>query len=148
MGRMLYWHLTPQEVNDTPYPADKLVHWEIRCGFSEDSYFSVYWFRAGAPYDKEAINGVAVYGVNCSQEVVTELEDFLKNMLAGNIIRRSYRTFLSGAKITLENKFLADLATKLIKKFNAGGEIWLEFDELSEEEVSTLFPSKSLSITK
>jgi hypothetical protein len=148
MGRTLYWHLTAQEVNDTSYPAEKLLHWEIRCGFSEESYFSVYWFRTGTPYDKEPINGIAFYGVECSGEVMNALEDFLKNNLGGSIIKRGYRTFLSGAKVEIDNKFLADLALQITRKFGAGGEIWLEFEGLSEEEEQTLFPSKSLSITK
>ena len=66
MTRMLYWHLTPQEVNDTTYPVEKLVHWEIRVGFSEESYFSVFWFKMGVPYDKEPINGIAMYAVECN----------------------------------------------------------------------------------
>lgn len=148
MTRTLYWHLTPQEVNNTPYPAEKLVHWEIRCGFSEESYFSVFWFKAGVPYDKEPISGVAMYAVECNDETVTVLEDFLKNVLGGSIIRKSTRTFLSGARIALDNKFIANLATQLTRKFNAGSEIWLEFDNLTEDEEKQLFPSKSLQIAK
>jgi len=148
MARMLYWHLTPQEVSGTPYPAEKLVHWEIRCGFSEESYFSVFWFKLGVPYDKEPISGIAMYAVECSEEIVTALEDFLKDTLGGSIIRKSPRTFLSGARVALDNGFIANLATQLTKKFNAGGEIWLEFDDLTEDEAKQLFPSKSLQIAK
>jgi len=148
MARMLYWHLTPQEVSDTTYPVEKLVHWEIRCGFSEESYFSVFWFKMGVPYDKEPINGIAMYAIECNEEIVTVLEEFLKNMLGGSIVKKSPRTFLSGAKIALDNKFIADLATQLAKKFDAGGEIWLEFDGLTEDEQQQLFPSKSLQIAK
>jgi hypothetical protein len=148
MGRMLYWHLTIQEVSNTSYPVEKLIHWEIRCGFSEESYFSVFWFKVGVPYDKEQINGIAMYGVECSDEIVTALEDFLKNTLGGEIMRKSPRTFLSGARITLDNMFIANLATQLTKKFNAGSEIWLEFDDLTEDEEKQLFPSKALSIIK
>lgn len=146
MARMLYWHLTPQEVSSTPYPADKLVHWEIRCGFSEESYFSVFWFKVGVPYDKEPVNGVAMYAVECSNEIVAALEEFLKATLGGEILRRSPRIFLSGAKVGLENRFIANLANQLVSKFNAGSEIWLEFDGLTEDEVKKLFPSKSLPI--
>ena len=148
MARMLYWHLTPQEVSNTVYPVEKLVHWEIRCGFSEESYFSVFWFKAGVPYDKEPINGIAMYAVECSDEIVNALEDFLKSKFGGEILRRSYRTFLSGARIALDNRFIADLATQLTAKFSAGSEIWLEFDGLTADEVSLLFPSKSLTIAK
>jgi len=148
MVRMLYWHLTPQEVSDTAYPVEKLIHWEVRCGFSEESYFSVFWFKAGIPYDKEQINGIAMYAVECSDEIVTTLEDFLKNILGGNIIRKSPRTFLSGARVALDNKFIANLTTQLTKKFGAGGEIWLEFDGLTEDEEKQLFPSKALQIAK
>ncbi len=145
---MLYWHLTPQEVSSTAYPVEKLVHWEIRCGFSEESYFSVFWFKMGIPYDKEPINGIAMYAVECSEETVTTLEEYLKNTLGGSIVRKSPRIFLSGAKITLDNKFIADIAMQLTRRFDAGSEIWLEFDDLTEDEQQQLFPSKSLPIAK
>ena len=148
MTRMLYWHLTPQEVSSTAYPVEKLVHWEIRCGFSEESYFSVFWFKTGVPYDKEPISGIAMYAVECSEEIVTALEDFLKNSLGGTIIKKSPRTFLSGARIALDNRFIANLTMQLTKKFDAGGEIWLEFDNLTEDEAKQLFPLKSLQIAK
>jgi len=148
MARTLYWHLTPQEVSNTAYPVEKLIHWEVRCGFSEESYFSVFWFRVGVPYDKEPINGIAMYAVECNMETVNALEDFLKNKFGGNIVRKAYRTFLSGANIAIDNKFIADLATQLTKKFGVGGEIWLEFDGLTEDEEKELFPSKSLQIAK
>ena len=148
MARMFYWHLTPQEVSSTTYPVEKMVHWEIRCGFSEESYFSVFWFKMGIPYDKEPINGIAMYAVECSEETVTTLEDYLKNTLGGSIVRKSPRTFLSGAKVTLDNKFIADLAMQLTRRFDAGSEIWLEFDDLTEDEQQRLFPSKSLPIAK
>lgn len=148
MSRMLYWHLTPAEVRQTIYPVEKLIHWEIRCGFSEESYFSVFWFKVGVPYDKEQINGIAMYAVECSEEIVIALEDFLKNTLGGNILKKSPRTFLSGARITLDNVFIADLATQLSAKFSAGCEIWMEFDNLTADEENRLFPSKSLQIAK
>ena len=69
-------------------------------------------------------------------------------MLGGNIIKKSPRTFLSGAKVSLDNKFIADLATQLAKKFGASDEIWLEFDGLTEDEQQQLFPSKALEIAK
>ncbi len=147
MTKMLYWHLTPQEVSDTAYPTEKLVHWEIRCGFSEESYFSIYWFKEGIPHDKEPINGVGMYTVECSKEVANSLEEFLSNTIGGSIVKRAYRTFFSGANIGRDNKSLSDLAKKLVSKFNAGGEIWLEFDALTDGEVQTLFPEKSLQIT-
>ncbi len=146
MTRILYWHLTPQEVSETQYPMEKLNHWEIRCGFSEESYFSIYWFKVGIPYDKEPINGVAMYTVECSKEVGCALEEFLSSIIGGNILKRSYRTFFSGANVQLDNNSISDLAKKLVKKFNVGGEIWLEFDGLTDEEAQTLFPSKSLQI--
>jgi len=145
---MLYWHLTPQEVSSTTYPVEKLIHWEIRCGFSEESYISVFWFKAGVPYDKEPITGIAMYAVECSEDIVTTLEDFLKNQLGGTIIKKSPRTFLSGARVALDNTFIANLATQVTKKFDAGSEIWLEFDQLTEDEAKQLFPSKSLQIAK
>lgn len=148
MVRMLYWHLTPQEVSNTTYPTEKLIHWEIRCGFSEESYFSVFWFKAGVPYDKEPISGIAMYAVECSEETVTALEDYLKNQLGGTIIKKSPRTFLSGARVGLDNTFIANLATQLTKKFGTGSEIWLEFDQLTDDEAKQLFPSKSLQIAK
>lgn len=144
---MLYWHLTPQEVGETQYPAEKLVHWEIRCGFSEESYFSVYWFKVGIPYDKEPVNGIAVYTVECSKEVAAALEDFLSSTVGGTIVKRGYRAFFSGAKVGLDNRSISDLAKKLVAKFKAGGEIWLEFDGLTDEEAQRLFPEKSLQIS-
>ncbi len=148
MGRMLYWHLSPQEVSSTAYQVEKLIHWEIRGGFSEESYFSVFWFRGGILHDKEPINGIAMYAVECGPEIVNSLEDFLVNMIGGNVLKKGHRTFLSGAKITLDNKFIANLATQVMTKFGVGGEIWLEFDGLMEEEQKQLFPSKSLQIAK
>lgn len=146
MVKMLYWHLTPQEVSETQYPMEKLVHWEIRCGFSEESYFSVYWFKVGVPYDKEPINGIAMYAVECSREVVTALQEFLSSTVGGDIVKRGYRTFFSGANISIDNKSISEFAKKLMAKFNIGGEIWLEFDGLTDEEAATLFPEKSLQI--
>ena len=146
MAKMLYWHLTPQEVSETPYPVEKLIHWEIRCGFSEESYFSIYWFKVGIPLDKEPINGVAMYTVECSKEVAAALEQFLSDTIGGNVVKRGYRTFFSGAKIGLDNKSISDFTRKLVAKFNAGGEIWLEFDGLTSEEVQTLFQEKSLQV--
>jgi hypothetical protein len=146
MPKMLYWHLTPQEVSETPYPEQKLIHWEIRCGFSEESYFSIYWFKVGVPYDKEPINGIALYAVECGKEVVKQLEEFLLKTVGGNIVRRAYRVFFSGARVERDNKSLGDLAVKLVNRFNAGGEIWLEFEGLTDEEAQTLFPEKSLQI--
>ena len=146
MVKMLYWHLTAKEVSETQYPVDKLKHWEIRCGFSEESYFSLYWFKVGVPYDKESINGVAMYTVECTKEISSGLEEFLSNTFGGNIVKKSYRTFFSGAKIELDNKFISDLAKNISAKFDAGGEIWLEFEGLTDEESKTLFPSKSLLI--
>ncbi|MFQ5940342.1 MAG: hypothetical protein ACE5KA_01405 [Nitrososphaerales archaeon] len=146
MAKILYWHLTPQEVSETPYPAEKLIHWEIKCGFSEESYFSIYWFKVGIPYDKEPINGVALYMVECSQ-IANELEAFLLNTIGGKIVKRGYRTFFAGANIGNDNISLSDLAKKLVTEFHAGGEIWLEFDGLTDREVQTLFPSKSVPIT-
>jgi hypothetical protein len=146
MAKMLYWHLTPQEVSETQYPAEKLIHWEIRVGFSEESYFSIYWFKVGVPYDKESINGVGMYTVECSKEVANTLEEFLSNTIGGNIVRRGYRTFFAGANIGRDNRSLSDLAKKLSTKFNAGGEIWLEFDGLTDGEAQTLFPEKSIPI--
>lgn len=146
MKKILCWHLTPQEVRETHYPIEKLIHWEIRCGFSEESYFSIYWFKAGIPYDKEPINGVALYTVECSEEIANSLEKFLLDIIGGNIVKKDYRTFFAGANIERDNISLSDLAKKIVTKFNAGGEIWLEFDGLSDEEVQTLFPSKSLPV--
>lgn len=146
MAKVLYWHLTPKEVAETNYPVEKVIHWEIRCGFSEESYFSIYWFKVGIPLDKEPVNGIAMYTVNCSKEVASELEEFLSNTVGGNIIKRGYRTFFSGADIERDNKSLSDLAKKLVEKFKAGGEIWLEFDNLTDGEAQTLFPEKSLPI--
>lgn len=146
MTKMLYWHLTPKEVSETEYPAEKLIHWEIRCGFSEESYFSVYWFKIGIPYDKEPVNGVAMYTVGCSKEIASTLEYFLSNTIGGNVVKRGYRIFFAGANIGRDNKSLSELAKKLVNKFNAGGEIWLEFDGLTDEEARTLFPEKSIPI--
>ena len=61
-------------------------------------------------------------------------------------MKKGYRTFFAGANIERDNISLSDLAKKIVTKFNAGGEIWLEFDGLSDEEVQTLFPSKSLPV--
>lgn len=146
MTRALFWHLTPSEVGETPYPAEKLLHWEIRCGFSEESYFSVFWFKTGVPYDKEPVSGLGMYAVECSEEVTATVEDFLKRTLGGEIVRKSHRTFLSNAKVGLDNAFVSNLALQLSKTFGAGSEIWLELDGLGEEESKLLFPSKSVQI--
>ncbi|MEM2759511.1 MAG: hypothetical protein QXU32_03640 [Nitrososphaerales archaeon] len=146
MAKVLYWHLTPQEVSETPYPTEKLIHWEVRCGFSEESYISIYWFKVGIPYDKEPINGVAMYTVECSKEVSAALEEYLSKTIGGNMVKRGHRAFFAGANVARDNKSLSDFAKKLVAKFNAGGEIWLEFDGLTDQEAQTLFPEKAVPI--
>ncbi len=148
MVRALYWHLTPEEVKATPYPVGKLVHWEIRCGFSESSYFSVFWFRGGVPFDKEPMSGLGMYVVECSDEVRSAVEEFLRQTVGGSIVRKSQRTFISEAKVSAENEFIVNLATQLTGRFKAGSEIWLEFEGLAEEESKQLFPSKFIQVAK
>ncbi|MCS6767535.1 MAG: hypothetical protein RMJ59_01350 [Candidatus Nitrosocaldus sp.] len=147
MARMLYWHLTPQEVLAKPYPVDKLIHWEVRCTFSRDSYCSVYWFRAGVPYDKEPILGIAFYANGLSRELEEDLIRFLHERVGGRLMRRSYRTFFAEARIRSDNEYVAGLALSIAERFNAVCEIWLELDGLSDVEAKALYTAKAVPVS-
>ncbi len=146
MARVLYWHLTPQEVLARPYPVDKLLHWEIRCILSNESYSSVYWFKAGVPYDKEPILGIAFYANGISKELEEKMIKFLQGKVGGTLMRRSYRTFFSDARIRIDNEYIARLALSMDEEFNARSEIWLEFDGLSDDEVKSLYTAKAIPV--
>lgn len=146
MAKVLYWHLTPQEILERPYPAGKLLHWEIRCIFSSDAYCSVYWFKAGVPYDKEPVLGIAFYANGISRELEDEMIRFLHDKVGGTLMRRSYRTFFSGARTATDNRYVAGLALSIQDRFSARCEIWLEFDGLDDAEVRSLYTSKAVPV--
>lgn len=146
MVRILYWHLNPQEVLAKPYPVDKLLHWEVRCIFSRDSYCSVYWFKAGIPYDKEPILGIAFYANGISRELEDEIIRFLHGKVGGTLMRRSYRVFFSGARIGMDNGYIAGLALSMEERFKTTCEIWLEFDGLSDVEAKVLYTAKAVPV--
>ncbi|MEM3121690.1 MAG: hypothetical protein QXT78_04885 [Candidatus Nitrosocaldus sp.] len=148
MARILYWHLTPQEVLAKPYPVDKLLHWEVRCIFSREpeSYSSLYWFKAGVPYDKEPILGIAFYANGISKELEDEMIKFLQDKVGGTLMRRSYRVFFSDARISIDNEYIARLALSMDERFNARSEVWLEFDGLSDDEVKSLYTAKAVPV--
>jgi len=137
--RVLYWHLTPKEVLDRSYPIEKLIHWEVRGYFSQESYFSIYWFKDGVPYDKEPIVGIAVYTIGCSESFENNLVEFLHNRFGGELMRRGYRTFIAFADVKIDNESVARLAFDIAERFKAVCEIWLEFDNLSNDEVKALY---------
>ncbi len=143
--RILYWHLTPMEVLARPYPVEKLLYWEVRGYFSQDSYFSIYWFKAGIPYDKEPIVGLAFYTFNCNH-IENGMLRFLVERFRGEVMRRGNRVFIAYADVRSDNVSLADLATEVADRFKSVCEIWLEFDGLSDEEVKHLYTAKAIPI--
>lgn len=146
MARVLYWHLTPQEVLAKPYPVGKLLHWEIRCIISKESYSSIYWFKAGVPYDKEPILGLAFYAIGISKELEDEMIEFIHGKVGGRLMRRGERTFFADARIGIDNEYVAGFALSMEDKFDARCEIWLEFDLLSDDEVKSLYTAKAVPI--
>ncbi len=144
--RVMYWHLTPNEVLSKPYPVEKLLHWEIRGYFSEASYFSIYWFKHGIPYDKEPIVGIALYTIECSKDVEDSIVEFLHAKYGGEVMRRGYRTFIAFADTARDNNSIARLALELAERFKAVCEIWLEFDGISNEEAKQLYANKAIPI--
>ncbi|MEM0364659.1 MAG: hypothetical protein QW450_03970 [Candidatus Nitrosocaldus sp.] len=146
MARILYWHLTPQEVLAKPYPVDKLLHWEIRCILSAESYSSLYWFKAGVPYDKEPILGLAFYANGVSKGLEDEMIEFIHARVGGRLMRRGERTFFAYARAGIDNEYIARLALSMEAKFNARCEIWLEFDLLNDDEVKSLYTAKAVPI--
>ena len=147
MAKVLYWHLTPDEVAGKEYPIDKLIHWEIRLFFDERSYISIFWFKEGVPFDKEPINGIAMYGYEIVDSKVEEVKDYLHEQVGGEVLRRSHRIFFEDSKRLLDNKSIAELANMLKDRFNAIVEIWLEFDGIDEKDAKKIF-KKPLIIEK
>ncbi len=144
--RVLYWHLTPQEVLARSYPIEKLLYWEVRGYFSQESYFSIYWFKHGVPYDKEPIVGIVVYIIGFNEHAERSIVEFLHHRFGGEVMRRGYRTFIAFANVRIDNESVARLALDVAERFKVVCEIWLEFDNLSEDEVKALY-TKAVPIT-
>lgn len=147
MAKILYWHLTIDDVKNREYPTDKLVHWEIRTIINEESHLSIFWFRDGIPFDKEPINGIAMYGYEVEHNLVERMKDILHKELGGDILVRSHRIFLDKCNIRIDNKSIAELATKVSNELGYRSEIWLEFDNIDENYAKKLF-NKPLIINK
>ncbi len=131
-------HITPKDLASREYPEDKLIHWEIRA-YRGESYVSLYWFKEGIPFDKEPINGLALYGYEISDNDLKLFADYIHKEFGGNVLRRSYRIFLENSKIIKDNKSLADLAEDISREFKLVSEIWLEFDGIEESLAKRLF---------
>jgi hypothetical protein len=54
-------------------------------------------------------------------------------------MRRGYRTFIAFADVKIDNESVARLAFDIAERFKAVCEIWLEFDNLSNDEVKALY---------
>ncbi|GIU71552.1 MAG: hypothetical protein KatS3mg003_1031 [Candidatus Nitrosocaldaceae archaeon] len=147
MAKVLYWHLKPDDVADKEYPVDKLIHWEIRSYFDEQSYASIYWFKNGVPFDKEPINGLAMYGYELDEKIIDDIKEFINKEFGGNVLRRSHRIFFDGSKVIKDNRSIAELAKRLDDRFRCISEIWLEFEDIEEEFAKKLF-KKPLIIEK
>ncbi len=147
MARVLYWHLTPDDIANKEYPIDKLIHWDIRSYLNEQSYISIYWFKNGIPFDKEPINGLAMYDYEVNNDIIEEIKDYINREFGGDILRRSHRIFFYNSKIITDNRSIALLAKKIDERFKTVSEIWLEFDEIDEEFAKKLF-KKPLIIDK
>lgn len=147
MARILYWHLTPDNVANKEYPVDKLIHWEIRSYLNEQSYISIYWFKTGVPFDKEPINGLALYGYEVNNNVIEKVKDFVTQEFGGEVLMRSHRIFFDNSRIITDNRSIASLAKKIDEKFKTVSEIWLEFNDMEEEFAKKLF-KKPLIIDK
>lgn len=147
MARVLYWHLTPDDVANKEYPEDKLIHWEIRSYLDEKSYISIYWFRSGVPFDKEPINGLAMYGYEIDDSIIEKVKDFISREFGGEVLTRSHRIFFDNSKVIIDNRSIAALAKKIDQQFKLISEVWLEFEDIEEGFAKKLF-KKPLIIDK
>lgn len=132
--RVRYWRLAVNDVLNSTYPVEKANHWDIKCLQGEYEHFGVFWFRYGAPFDKELINGICFYYNDIPQDKVQELLDFLKGKYDGNALFRQTRVFLQGSKEFCDKDEIANLANEISTKFNGPIEITLEFEKVTPEE--------------
>ncbi len=147
MAKVLCWHLSADEVANKVYPEENLIHWEIRSFFNEQSYISIYWFKYGIPFDKEPINGIAIYGYEVDNNILDRVKVFLHKKFEGNILTRAHRIFFDNAKRITDNVSIASLTKEIDKEFKCVSEIWLEFDNIDEGLIKQLF-NKPLIIEK
>ncbi len=133
--RIRYWHLNINEVLNSNIPAEKINHWEIKCLQGEYQHFGIFWFKYGAPYDKEPVHGICFYYNDIPLETVNMLSEYLSQRYGGEVLYRQSRVFLQGSKEIFDSKSIGMLANDISLKFNGPVEITVEFEKMIQSEI-------------
>lgn len=148
--RIRYWRLKINEVLEAMYPQDKVNHWEIKCMQGEYQHFGIFWFKYGAPFDKEPVHGICFYHNEVPQKTVESLSEFLQSRYGGRIFYKQSRVFFQGSKEFSDPKEISQLANEISLKFNGPVELTIEFEKVTQEEQDknefNLPPKKALPI--
>lgn len=131
--RIRYWRLTIDDMYLATYPLEKANHWEIKCLLGEYEHFGVFWFKYGAPYDKEPVHGLAIYYNDVPQNKVDELIEMLHSRFGGEILYRQSRVFLNGSREIIDPKEIAKLASDINERFKGPVEITIEFEGIPKD---------------
>jgi hypothetical protein len=147
--RVRYWRLNIDELRNSSYPIQNVNHWEIKCLQGEYQHFGVFWYKYGAPFDKEPVNGLCFYYNDIPAQKVEDIASFLKSRYGGKIAYRQTRVFLQGSREFADNQTISELANELSLRYNAPVEITIEFERIEKEDADRIitFPkNKSLPI--
>jgi hypothetical protein len=132
--RIRYWRLGITDVLEAKYPVEKANHWEIKCILGEYQHFGVFWFRYGAPYDKEPVHGICFYFNEIPKKIVQDLTEFIHLKFGGKVLYRQTRVFLHGSKEFADPKSIGILANELSLKFSVPVEITIELETVTDKE--------------
>ena len=132
--RIRYWRLGITDVLEAKYPVEKANHWEIKCILGEYQHFGVFWFRYGAPYDKEPVHGICFYFNEIPKKIVQDLTEFIHLKFGGKVLHRQTRVFLHGSKEFTDPKSIGTLANELSLKFSVPVEITIELEKVTDKE--------------
>ncbi|HYY86371.1 MAG TPA: hypothetical protein VE594_04630 [Nitrososphaeraceae archaeon] len=132
--RIRYWRLGITDVLEAKYPVEKANHWEIKCILGEYQHFGVFWFRYGAPYDKEPVHGICFYFNEIPKKIVQDLTEFIHLKFGGKVLYRQTRVFLHGSKEFADPKSIGTLANELSLKFSVPVEITIELEKVTDKE--------------
>lgn len=136
MVRLRYWKISPDELDEITYPADKLLNWDIKCTREpeeEARFIGVFLYRNGAALDYTPVKGIVYYHNNISRDELPSITKFLKDKFGGEEFEKGERIFLKNSDEIFSAKEIASLAKELESHLNAKAIITLEFQDLTEE---------------
>jgi len=139
VSRSRFWKLTADEVEKLSYIQDKVLNWEIKCVKEPEAdaiFIGIFCYRHGTPFDYERINGIVFYHNNVKNEEISKITKFLKENYGGKELKKGDRVFLSDSKQIYSGKEISHLAKEMETKFNTNATISIEFQDISEQEMT------------